>query len=68
MILTGESSSIAEKFELKPLEGHKSPLWKYFGFVIDESGDKVNEKAVHCRICQREVGYSSNTTSLRQHG
>ena len=64
---TCESSSITEKVELQPPKGHKSPLWKYFGFVIDESGDKVNKKAVRCRICQREVGYSGNTTNLRQH-
>ena len=61
---TGESSSIAEKVELQPPKGHKSLLWKYFGFVIDESRDKVNKQGVRCRICQREVGYSGNTTNL----
>ena len=62
---TSKSSSITEIVELQPPKGRKSPLWKYFDFVIDESGDKVNEKAVHCRISQREVGYSGNTTNLR---
>ena len=45
-------------------KGTKSPLWCHFGFEVDEQGVKVNESVVKCKLCSRDVGYSSN---LRQH-
>ena len=52
---------------LQAPKGSKSPLWLHFGFQVDKDGKRVSEKVVHCRLCSREVGYSGNTTNLRQH-
>ena len=48
-------------------KGAKSPMWRHFGFEVDGQGDKVKGSVVKCRICDREVGYSGNTSNLRQH-
>ena len=45
-------------------KGAKSPLWRYFGFEVNEQGMKVNESVVKC---SRGVGYSKNTSNLQQH-
>ena len=56
-----------KELRLQPPRGHKSPLWSHFGFEVDDTGKKVDEKVVRCRLCLREVGFSSNTSNLKQH-
>ena len=35
-----------------------------FGLEVDESGKRVDEKGVRCRLCNHKVGFSGNTTNL----
>ena len=48
-------------------KGTKSILWKHFGFQVDDKGEYLDKKAVRCRLCERSIAYSGNTTNLRQH-
>ena len=48
-------------------KGASSSLWEHFGFETDGEGHKLNEKAVRCKHCDKEVAYSGNTTNLQQH-
>ena len=51
---------------VKP-KGAKSMLWNHFGFEIDDSGEFLNKKFVCCKLCEKLVAYSGNTTNLKQH-
>ena len=64
-----KSTSGAKPLELnlQAPKGSKSPMWLHFGFEIDKDGQRITEKAMRFRLCFREVGYSGNTTNLRQH-
>ena len=55
--------------QLKPLTSFKSKVWRFFGFAVDESGEIGGKTGVHvvCRLCERRVLYSGNTTSLFSH-
>ena len=50
-------------------KGAKSPLWRHFGFLVDEKGMPVDSKAVLCKLCPnlKRVAFSGNTTNLKQH-
>jgi len=48
-------------------KGGKSPVWAHFGFQLGDDGKVADEKHVVCKICQAKVGYSRNTTNLKQH-
>ena len=52
---------------LEAPKGAKSVRWEYFGFEVDKDGKRVDEKYVHCRICNQKVGFSGNTTNLGTH-
>ena len=52
------------ELRLESSKGAKSPFWAHFGFEIDESGKRVDEKSVRCRLCNHKVGFSGNTTNL----
>ena len=45
----------------------KSKVWKYLSFSVDENGAVTNKKQVVCRICNRSLAYSGNTTNLFYH-
>ena len=53
--------------QLKPLSSSKSKVWKFFGFAVDESGEIADKTRVVCRLCERRVPYSGNTTNLFYH-
>ena len=53
--------------QLKPLSSSKSKVWKFFGFTVDESGEITDKTRVVCRLCNRRVPYSGNTTNLFYH-
>ena len=48
----------------KSSPGAKGTFWAHFGFEKNESGKRVDEKSVHCRLCNHKVGFSGNTTNL----
>ena len=52
------------ELRLKSPKGAKSLFWAHFGFEIDESGKRVDEKSVRCGLCNHKVGFSGNTTNL----
>ena len=52
---------------VKPPKGAMSPLWKHFGFLLDGRGQSTDLKQVRCKICQRDIAYSGNTSNLKQH-
>ena len=39
-------------------------FWAQFGFEKDESGKRVDEKSVHCRLCNHKLGFSGNITNF----
>ena len=53
---------------VKP-KGAKSPLWEFFGFEIDVHNQPVDKerKTDLCKVCSSAVGYSGNTSNLKQH-
>ena len=53
--------------QLKPLSSSKSKVWKFFGFTVDESGEITDKTRLVCRLCDRRVPYSGNTTNLFYH-
>ena len=48
-------------------KGKSSIVWNYFGFHTDKDGIKDDEKRVVCRLCERSIAFSGNTTNLKQH-
>ena len=52
---------------LESPKGAKSRYWQHFGFEVNSSGKQIDEKTVRCRICHQKVGFSGNTTNLRNH-
>ena len=61
-------ATIAEPSQqLKPLSSSKSKVWKFFGFTVDRSGEINDKTRVVCRLCDRRVPYSGNTTNLFYH-
>ena len=58
------SVHVLSNFNMAAKKGAKSPFWAHFGFEIDESGKRVDEKSVCCRLCNHKVGFSGNTTNL----
>ena len=44
-------------------------MWNHFGYEVDESGKRIDDKHVRCRVpgCGKSIAYSGNTTNLRQH-
>ena len=48
--------------------GSKSKIWKYFGFLVDDSGaTKVTPEEAFCELCDERIKRSSNTTNLLTH-
>ena len=45
----------------------RSPYWEYFGFEVDDQGEKVNSSVIVCKLCQKNIAFSNNTTNLKQH-
>ena len=45
-------------------KGGKSALWNHFGFEVGDEGQEVNKKEVCCRICNKRVSYSGNTSNM----
>ena len=56
-----------DKPTLQSPKGAKSPYWQHFGFEVNSEGVKLNESVVKCKLCYRDVGYSRNTSNLKQH-
>lgn len=62
-----------EDLEVRPLEGSKSEVWKYFGFPAANGKfiepDKKKRKQVLCKIlgCTKDVKYSGNTSNMIFH-
>ena len=56
-----------EKPRLQSPKGAKSPYWQHFGFEVDSNGVKLSENVVKCKLCYRDIGYSRNTSNLKQH-
>ena len=56
---------------LLPLEGSTSEVWKYFGFPAKNGkyieGDKKKRTKVCCKLCNKSLKYSGNTSNLRAH-
>ena len=52
------------ELRLESPKGAKSAFWAHFGFEIDESGKRVDEKIVCCQLCNHKVGFSGNITNL----
>lgn len=46
---------------------YRAPVWKEFGFPVDDNGNIINEKEVFCRHCDGRIAYSGNTTNLAVH-
>ncbi len=44
----------------------RSSVWKYFGFYAANGKITTKNKAV-CRLCTKQLTYSSTTTNLRSH-
>jgi len=42
-----------DQLHLESPKGNKTAFWAHFGFEIDETLKRVDDKIVHCRICQR---------------
>ena len=53
-----------KELRLESPKGAKSTFWAHFGFEKDESGKRVDEKSVHCRLCYHKLGFSGNTTNF----
>ena len=53
--------------QLKPLSSSNSKVWRFFGFTVDKSGEITNKTRVVCRLCDRRVPYSGNTTNFFYH-
>ena len=48
--------------------GSKSKTWKYFGFLVDNTGGmKVTLDEAICELCDKQVNHSINTTNLLMH-
>ena len=48
--------------------GSKSKIWKYFGFLVDDSdATKVSPEEAFCELCDERIKRSSNTTNLLTH-
>jgi len=47
-----------DQLHLESPKGTKSAFWAHFGFEIDENLKRVDDKIVHCRICQQKIGFS----------
>ena len=43
---------------LKLSSSCKSKVWKYFGFLANDSGIIIDKKEVYCRICEQALSYS----------
>ena len=56
-----------EELRLEKPKGSKSPYWAHFAFVLDKDGKRKDEKHVRCNLCASSVGFSGNTTNLKQH-
>ena len=52
------------ELRLESPKGAKSPFGAHFGFEIDESGKRVDEKIVCSQLCNHKVGFSGNITNL----
>ena len=48
-------------------KGKSSIVWNYFEFHTNKDGIKDDEKRVVCRLCERSIAFSGNTTNLKQH-
>ena len=57
-------SKIATKLVAFPTG--KSKVWQHFGFKVDSQEKIVNKKVV-CRKCEKLLTYSENTTNLTLH-
>ena len=57
-----EAKEAKDQLHVESPKGAKSAFWDHFGFEIDENSKRVDDKIVHCRICQRKIGFSGNTT------
>ena len=45
----------------------KSAVWKYFGFLADDSGCIIDRTRAVCRLCRFAIRFSGNTTNLGNH-
>ena len=48
-------------------KGHEKSCMGSFWIQLGDDGKVADEKHVVCKICQAKVGYSQNTTNLKQH-
>jgi len=60
-------SMASPELQLTSPKGTKIPVWAHFRFQLGNDGKVADEKHLVCKICQAKVGYSWNTTSLKQH-
>ena len=56
---------------LLPLEGSTSEVWKHFSFAAKNGkyieDDKKKRTKVCCKLCNKSLKYSGNTSNLRAH-
>ena len=46
---------------------HRSNVWKYFGFALDEETQKLDKSKVLCKTCAKPFTYTGNTSNLWSH-
>ena len=56
-----------KEVRIVPPTGKKSAIEEHFSFASDDEGKHLDDKHVVCLHCKKEVGFSQNTTNLRQH-
>ena len=66
MANSAEGSAALED-KLVPLPGAKSKLWDYFGFRVDSTGKICDQTKIVCKVCQKQIAYSRNTSNLDHH-
>ena len=61
--------SMAERGEdIAAPSASKTPVWKYFGYVMDLTTGRaaVGKRATTCKLCRVEVVHSGRTTDLKK--
>ena len=66
MVDSSTTRVFVKRYKTHP--GSKSKIWKYFGFLVDDSGaTKVTPEEAFCELCDERIKRSSNTTNLLTH-
>lgn len=46
---------------------HKSTVWTYFGYHMDDANEALDKSHTVCRLCHCKIKYSGNTTNMTNH-